>query len=115
MIFIAESSVDTAQAQQRAEWEATRRLAEGMSVEVSVQGWRQQNGILWGANQLHRVKSESLRINQDLLTLAVRRVQSIGTGTVTNLTFVRPDTFNPKPEISKADDPGIDFGSEFLK
>jgi len=103
LCVIAEGPVDAATSQTRAEWESTSRFAKGMSVDVIVQGWRQENGILWGINQIVRLKSKYLGLNTDMLITQVEHSQS-ESGTVTNMTLKNKNSFIPKKVIKKEDD-----------
>lgn len=104
LITIAEGSVDQDAAQTRAQWEATNRLARGLDMNVTVEGWRQEDGSLWGINQLIRVKAPFLGINSNMLSTQITHTQDRGSGTLTTMSLVRPDSFSPKPEIKKKDD-----------
>lgn len=112
--IIAESSIDSAKAKDRAEWEATNRLAQGTQLSCSVRGWRQENDELWGINQRTRIRAKFLGINSGMLSTSVVHIKNNSAGTITNITFVPPDSFDPQPIIPKSadllDGLGPDFG-----
>jgi prophage tail gpP-like protein len=110
LIVIADSSVDSEQAKTRAGWEASVRIAQAAQISVTVEGWRQKDGSLWGLNQITRVKSKTLKINRDLLINSVEHIKNLNGGTITNMTLVRPDAYNSKPEFKAKDDPLSDLG-----
>ena len=104
LTIIAENSIDAGQAATRAGWEASLRVAKGMQIEVDVQGWRQEDGSLWGINQLVRLRSSYLGVNSDFLIASVEHTQSNSEGTITKMNLVRPDSFESKPKFEKKDD-----------
>lgn len=110
LIVLAEGAVDSDQAATRAGWEASSRIAKAVQVSAQVQGWRQQDGSLWGLNQIVRVRSDILGINRDFLTNSISHSKSPNGGTVTDMTLVRPDAYTSKPEFKAADDPILDLG-----
>jgi len=109
-IITAEGNVDQEIATQRAGWESSIRIARSQKVNVSLQGWRQEDGSLWGANQIHRVKSAFLGIDRDLLAESVERVQDQGGGTTTNISFVRVDSYQSKPNFQASEDLNDNLG-----
>lgn len=81
---------------QRVKWEATVRAARSMTVQLVVQGWRQQDGTLWKPNHLVHVVAEPLRLDQDLLISSCE--YSVGTtGLLTTLALTRPDAYTLEP------------------
>ena len=110
LIVIAEASVDSDQAATRAGWEASNRVAEAVQVNVKVRGWRQQDGSLWGLNQIVRLKSKILGLNKDFLIKGVTHDKALTGGTTTDMTLVRPDAYSSKPEFKASDDPLLDLG-----
>lgn len=114
LIVMAEGIVTEEDAQVRAIWEGTNRAARAATLKVTVQGVRQiPGGRPWTVNELVPCRIPSLRVNSDLLvasTLLSRGSQ----GTRTELEFVRPDAFEPQPEIPTEDDwEGVFAGEDF--
>ena len=105
LTVVAEGNIDSEKATVRAGWEASSRIAEAMNATVSVVGWRQENGILWGINQIVRVKSDFLGLNQDMLISEIEHIKDNSSGTVTNISLVRKDSYESKPDFKKEDDP----------
>jgi len=99
-IIIAEGSVTADQAKDRAEWEATSRIAKSTGVSLSVQGWRQEDKSLWAENQLVHIHSKFLGLFNDMLITTVAHSQS-NSGTTTDLTLVPKNSFSPEPVINK--------------
>lgn len=98
LIVVAESNADAARCQQRAEWEAGNREARARTVDVTVQGWRQDNGSLWRMNQRVRVACPWLRLDGWLLISAVDFQLGEGGSTAT-LSLVPEHAFDLLPEI----------------
>ena len=100
-VTIAESQLNLAQMQQRANWQ--RNYAYGRSIEltITVKGWLQPDGTLWALNQLVPVTSPRLGIDQDLLV--VKTEARMGRdGTTTQLTVAPPEGYTPDPGEVKA-------------
>jgi len=98
-IINAEAAGSTAQAQTRAGWEAVVRAGRSGTYQITTPGWTQVNGELWSVNTLVPVKSDWLSIDGDLLITGVTFSKNNQTGTTTQLSLMRPDAFEPKPEI----------------
>jgi prophage tail gpP-like protein len=110
LIVIAEGSVDTEKATDRAQWEASSRAASGLSINVTVQGWRQQEGTLWDINQIVRLRSKFLGMDRDFLITSVSQSKDNSGGTKTSLSLVRKDSYLKKPIFDKEDDPKFGLG-----
>lgn len=98
----AEGNVDTELAKKRAQWEASTRLAKAIKIEVQVQGWLQETGVIWGLNQLINLKSETLGIDGDFLSTTIQHVRNDSEGTVTKIGLTRQDAYTPEPDIPAA-------------
>lgn len=108
-IIIAENAVDNDGAQKRAEFESTFRLAKGMKINVTLQGWKQKDESLYKVNQLIQIDIRSIGVKQRLLVNRVKFDQSEN-GRRTELELIRPDAFEFKPAIKKEDDPLDNLG-----
>ena len=104
-IIKAEAAGSTAQAQTRAGWEAVVRAGRSGAYQITTPGWTQVNGELWSINTLVAVNSDWLSINGDLLITGVSFSKNNQSGTTTQLTLMRPDAFELKPEIPPDTDP----------
>ena len=115
LIMIAESKADSGKAQTRAQWEASTRLAKAIRVSVLVPGWLQQDGSLWGANQIVNFKSAFLGLNRKLLIVNVTRTQGAERVQETTLTLTDPQAYKTEPVVNQknSDDIFADLGSEF--
>lgn len=85
---------------QRAQWEMTTRRADGTSVQITVQGWRDSAGKLWAPGVLVPVHVPTLGISQSLLIGEVTWTRDSG-GTTTQLTLKDPAAWQPEPEEPK--------------
>lgn len=103
-IIIAENAVDNNGAQKRAEFESTFRAAKAAQVNVTVQGWKQEDGSLWDVNQLVQIDIKSIGIKSQMLIQKVKFDQSEN-GRRVEMELIRPDAFEFKAEIKKSDDP----------
>lgn len=103
LVLTNETQGDAAQAKKRAQWEARVRAARSVTVDVTVQGWRQADGTLWPLNAMVRADIPYLRIEQDLLIAKVDYKLDSG-GTTTRLTLRSPDAFLPDPKQKKDKD-----------
>lgn len=96
LIVRPETNVTAAQAQMRAQWEATTRAAKAITVTVGVQGWSQSNGKPWPVNAVTRVKLPMFGLKSvDMLIASATYSASIDAGTTTRLELRRPDAYLP--------------------
>lgn len=101
-IIKAEGDVTKKICEQRALFEAQRRLGLSYQVGVSVSGWRHQSdGEPWRIDEIVPVSIPSENINNDLLTRRIVHKKSRG-GSVTDIDFVDPTSMTPEPSGSKA-------------
>lgn len=109
-------------AQQRATWEANRRIGRSAQLNVITDGWRDGAGVLWTPNTLVPLSLPILKCGSEdekamwLITeVAYRRDNG---GTTCALTIMRPEAFLPIPIVQMrvhADiplNPGIGWGNE---
>ncbi len=104
LIIRPEGSVTVEHAKARAQWEATTRAARAGSVQVTVQGWLQGDGVLWPVNALVNLKSPFLGIDGELLITEANYSVSDSAGSTTRLTLKRPQAFLPEPTIKASSD-----------
>ena len=103
-VIISESASDANEVKVRAQHEAGQRLAKAQNLNITVQGWRQENGELWNVGNLTPVKIPFFGIDTDLLISTVSFNKSRG-GTTTSLGLVSPDSLNSeKKKVKKKDD-----------
>lgn len=100
-IDIAEGNLTQELAKSRAQWEAGYKLARCFQILVTVQGWQQETGILWGLNQLTPVVSETLGLNGIFLSNSVEHIRSRSEGTVTRIGLTLKNAYSISPAIPK--------------
>lgn len=89
-------------AARRAAWEAAVRAGRSASVDVTLQGWRQDNGDLWWPNLLVDVMIPALRIEYHTMIIGeVQFTRNLTEGTMTRLTLKRADAYLPEPLPTK--------------
>lgn len=100
LLVLGESSMTGDDAQKRSEWEAAVRAARAASLEVVVQGWRQQpGGRLWTVNEVVRASVPSAQVRQELLVAGVSHRRDGSSGATTNLLLTRRDAYRPQPFV----------------
>lgn len=105
LLVVNESVTTIEQAKQRAQWEATNRAAKSSQFNVQVQGWTQGDGSLWRVNQLVRLRSHWIGVDDDLLVVSTKMTLSASSGSLTELKLERKDAYTPEPAIPKKTDP----------
>lgn len=103
LIVMGENSLDNAGALDRAKYEANIRAARSVEVNVSVQGWFQNDGTIWKPNTIVYADIGFLGFKSEALIKTVTLTKEEG-GTRTDLTLIRPDSFEFEKEVSKAKD-----------
>lgn len=98
LIVLAEGQANTAQAQERAEWERATRKAKGIQYTLTVAGWRQGNGQLWPLNSLVWVDSPMLALKDTMLITGVSYQLDDTAGSLTEITVTPPDAYKLIPE-----------------
>jgi prophage tail gpP-like protein len=83
--------------QQYAQWLATVNLGRAWRAQVTLQGWRDDGGVLWAPNTLVRLQDEFLAVDQVLLVAGVKFMLDEEEGTRSELTLTRKEAFQPEP------------------
>lgn len=100
LLVLAEGALAFDGAQDRARWEATVRAARAQVVTLTVPGWRQRpGGRLWRVNELSHVVLPGAALDQTLLISEVRMTRDRDQGSLSEVSLVRRDAFDPKPEV----------------
>jgi len=92
--------------------EASTREGKSRNFNVTVAGWRQNNGELWRVNQLVKITSESLTVNEELLIESVTYLLDSG-GTQTRLMLVPKNAYDVLPELNVPKNESSD--NQFIK
>lgn len=85
-------------ARERAKWHRDRASGEGLTCEVTVQGWRDEAGKIWTPGWLIFTESPSLDVVQDMLIkkVSLRQSDESSGGTQAVLSLVDPRSFGGK-------------------
>lgn len=105
MLIVSDNLATNELARTRAQWESTNRAAKAGKFKVKVQGWKQGDGTLWRPNQLVRVRSSWLGLDDDLLAVTVQMSLNDKDGTTTEINLERKDAYTPEPTIPETTDP----------
>jgi prophage tail gpP-like protein len=107
LLVLAEGALAFEGAQDRARWEASVRAARAAVVTVTVRGWRQKpGGRLWRLNELSHVVLSGAALDQTLLVSELRLTRDREQGSLSELSLIRADAFDPKPEVDPDEDVG---------
>jgi len=83
-------------ARDRVQWERANALSKAMTLNYTVQGWRQSSGQLWRHNMIVRVIDPLIGLDRDMLISEI--TYELGEpGTFTKMTVAPPDGFLPEP------------------
>lgn len=85
-----------AMARARVEWERANAISRALSLNYTVQGWRQSNGALWRHNMIVRVLDPLIGLDRDMLISEISYELS-EQGTVCKMSVAPPDGFLPEP------------------
>lgn len=116
LLVIAEGSVSTADAEDRAQWEAAVRRARSLVLEVEVPGWRQTpQGEPWPINRTVHVLIPSLSVSGTFLIRAVRFSRGTDAQAQSTITLAPLGALDPQPVIPAGESPfdGILAPEEF--
>ena len=106
LTLVAEQALDTGEARERIEWEASVRAARSRRATLSVAGWREApGGALWTPGRLVRVTDDWLGLDRELLIAATRQSIDDG-GTVTRMTLVPETAFSVRAEPEPEEETG---------
>lgn len=105
MVLVAEATADDQTSADRASYEANIRAAKSQDIQIEVQGWHKADGGLWDINQLIPVDCGFLGVRRTLLSKRVAYIKN-GSGTTCNISLVRKEAFEFKPEVPKEDSLG---------
>lgn len=92
LIVMAEDQGDGVSLRERAAWERNVRMGRGSRATITVQGWAHAGG-LWQPNQLVRVTSALLDVDEDLVVAEVALTLD-DRGTLAALSVCRADAFD---------------------
>lgn len=83
--------------QRRVEWERNHRAGNAERAQVTVQGWRADDGAIWRPNRRVTLRDDWLGFPDSELLIANVALVRDKRGTRTELTLVRPGALEPRP------------------
>lgn len=93
LLVTPDSQADTKRCGDRAAWEVANRKGKGKRADITVQGWKQSNGLLWEINSLVHIKDPLLKLDEVMLIASTTFKQDNQSGTITELSLVPPDAY----------------------
>lgn len=101
LIIVSSSPGSDEDAKKRAQWEATVRAAQSAIPKITLYGWRQSNGKLWDINQVTRLSSPWLGIDQDVLISEIEYSYSVDGGELVHLQVESEKAYIPEPVVDE--------------
>jgi prophage tail gpP-like protein len=101
LVIVGESLGNAEVAKDRAKWEASVRRARSFEYTCSLQGFLVDKTKVWSPNSLVRVTDERLDIDDDLLIRDVSFLYDLNNGSITELTLVQKDAYDPQPNVDE--------------
>lgn len=95
-VSMAESSSTAPEASQRARWQAAHAAGRSVRGQMTVVGWREDDGALWAVNRMVPCRVPFLQLDRDLLIAGVT-FQLDAQGRRTELELGPPEGFTPEP------------------
>lgn len=102
LVVNAEKSMNAADAERRAKWEALTRAGRSTGCTLTVCGWRGADGAVFRKNTLCQITDIDLDIDGLMLLVQVEYRISQDEGVITNLTFAPAEAYEPEPPKSQA-------------
>jgi len=102
-IIISENAVQTNRAGDRAAWSMTTTAAKSSPITVTVPGWRQgpsKDSPLWEQNMLVPIKSDTLKINGEMLIKNI--IYSKSPSEMVTMSLISPDAYSLQPDLKKS-------------
>ncbi|MGF1708425.1 phage baseplate assembly protein [Enterovibrio baiacu] len=99
-IILSEEVFTADGASRRGQWQKQRALAHATTTEITVQGWRMPNGMLWPLNRLIKVLDPIQGIDDVLLIASLTRLED-DQGRTTVLGLVPPNAMDIPIETAK--------------
>lgn len=111
-VIVPPEQIRKADARQRAKWHRDRAAGEGTTCEVTVTGWRDEDGRLWTPGLLVFTEIPSLGIVQDMLIkkVSLKQSDSESEGTQAALSLVDPRAFGGKKGKGSKSGKALDLG-----
>lgn len=103
ILIMADGQVSAKDCNLRASWEAAIAIGRSIKYTITVNGWSQQDGTLWGINQLVQLQSPRLGVSGTFLISDVNfKLDENGELTILTITDPRAYTLQSKALIKSA-------------
>lgn len=103
LVIKGEKQMDKARAKWRADWEAVTRAGRSCQVEITVAGWRDDEGQVYDVNRLSPVLDPVIGVDAKLLAVGVAYNLSDKEGQITRISLAPPGAYEPElPRRAKA-------------
>jgi len=111
-VIVPPEQIRKSDARQRAKWHRDRAAGEGTTCEVTVSGWRSENGTILWPGWLIFTEIPSLGIVQDMLIkkTVLKQDDSESSGTQATLSLVDPRAFGGKKGKGSKSGKALDLG-----
>lgn len=83
-------------ARDRVVWERENAIAKALTVNYTIQGWRQSTGALWRHNMIVRVIDPLIGFDRDMLISEIT-YELNDQGTISKISVAPPEAFLPEP------------------
>ena len=104
LVIRGEKAMNKARAKARANWEAVTRAGRSCQISVTVPGWRDEHGKLYGVNQVSWVADEVIGVDANLLSISARYTLDASRNRITQFDFAPPGAY--EPELARAQKAG---------
>lgn len=112
--FFSETTLDGGGAEQRSIWEANVRKGKAFQYSVTVQDFTYDGTNIWRPNLLIPVVDNFTNINSELLLNSVSFSSDSSSGTMANLDFVDPNTYQLSIERTRQEILSESLADEFV-
>lgn len=106
LLMVVQNSETGVSVHELAAWEASVRAGMAAVLDVTVEGFTDENGELWRKNALSFVRIPRWGIEDVLLIKEIRFTLDDKNGALTRLKLVRPDAYKRLPVMPKTKDAG---------
>jgi len=96
LVLRGEKAMGKAEARARANWEAVTRAGRSATVEITVAGWRDEDGDVYDVNRLCRVSDPVIGVDATLLSVSVEFLLNDRQGQVTQIELAPPGAYEPE-------------------
>jgi prophage tail gpP-like protein len=100
-VFTSDGMTTQSPLQTQAQWQMNYAIGQSAKADITVKGYRKNDGALWTINQIQPVTSATLSLDSDLLIMGVKYNESREDGQTTTLTLAPVQAADPNPKAVK--------------